>query len=222
MDLKDFHDTVRFFVNKEQGGWFPPEEIDTIAHRAQMWLFTLLLDQYAKTQMLNDLLSPFKDKASVNSDASGLVVLSADCQLFLSIYTSYFDPSKGKKRFRPVTILNEDEIAERLDASILEPTFKDPVGMEMGRDMNGKVNIQLYPETAFVATAYFLRTPKTPFFKYTQAGREVTYDQGGSQQLEWTEIAINKILIKTVQMLGVNISDQMIIQYTELKNQQNI
>jgi len=40
--------------------------------------------------------------------------------------------------------------------------------------------------------------------------------------LEWNESSMNKILIQTIQLAGVNLSDEMIIQYSEVKNQQDI
>ena len=59
-------------------------------------------------------------------------------------------------------------------------------------------------------------------FAYTQTGRAVVYNSATSVQLEWNESSINKILIKTVQMFGVNLSDEMIIQFTEQKQQQDM
>jgi hypothetical protein len=217
MDLKDFHDTVRFFCNKEQGGWFAPEEIDNLTDRAQMWFYTDLFDEYAKNQKVQDALSPFSVKIDFASAPTGLITLPNDYQHLLSLTTKYYDATAKRNRYKPIKILTEDEIGERLGSQILEPTFQDPVGIEIKPGQ-----IQLYPETVIYGTSYYMCRPAKPVFKYTQTGRSIVYDQAGSTQMEWSETAINKILIKTIQMAGVNISDQMIVQYTELKNQQDI
>ena len=221
MDLKDFHDTVRFFVNKEQGGWLSPEEIDRNTHLAQMMWFNTCLPIYGKNQKSTNPLSPFSTKLDFTTSSDGIVTLPTTegvdpyYEFLLSVSISYYDGTKT--RYKPIKILSEDEIAERLDSQILEPTSNDPVGLETTPGI-----IQLYPTTTFSGFAYYLRRPKKPLYSYTQSGRAITYNQGSSVQLEWAETSINKLLMKTINMFGVNLSDELILQYTELKNSQDI
>lgn len=221
MDLKDFHDTVRFFVNKEQGGWLTPEEIDTITDRAQMAWFTACLPIYGKNQKSTDPLAPFSTYSDFTTPNTGIITLPTDdsddprYESLLSVSVSYFDGTRT--RYKPVKMLSEDEITERLDSQILEPTTTDPVGIET---VPG--TIQLYPKVSLTGYAYYLRRPKKPKYAYTKSGRTVTYDKAGSTQLEWPETSINKILMKTINMFGVNLSDELILQYSELKNSQDI
>jgi len=220
MDLKDFHDTVRFFVNKEQGGWLSPEEIDQNTHLAQMMWFNACLPIYGKNQKSTDPLAPFSTKLDFTTSNDGIITLPTAegtdpfYQSLLSVSVSYFDGTRN--RYKPVKMLSEDEIAERLGSQILEPTTTDPAGLE------NYGTIQLYPQASLTGFVYYLRRPKKPFFKYTQSGRTITYDKSGSTQLEWAETSMNKLLMKTVNMFGVNLSDELILQYTELKNSQDI
>lgn len=221
MDLKDFHDTVRYFADKEQGGWFAPEEIDNLAERAQMAWFTECLPFYGKTQKTTDPLLPFLTKLPFTTTGSGIVTLPTDPDVnpcYLTLPTVSIAYSDGiKTRYKPVKIFPEDEITERRDSQILEPTVTDPIAQETEPG-----TIQLYPEAVMSGNCFYLRKPRKPKFAYTQPDRAVIYDLANSVQLEWPETSINKILIKTIQMAGVNISDQMIIQYSELKNSQDI
>lgn len=220
MDLKTFHDTVRYFANVEQGGWISPPEIDNLAYRAQMWFFNDLVEVYAKSQKLDDALSVFSTKLPFTTPGTGLLVFPTDpnenpCyEHLLSVYNQYFDSASGLTRTIKVKMLLEDTIGERLDSQTLAPTIFEPVGIE---EAPGKV--QLYPQTALTGYAYYLRRPRPTVYKYTQVGRAVTYDATGSTQFEWNESSMNKILIKTIQMFGVNISDAMLIQYTAQKDQ---
>lgn len=223
MDLKVFHDTVRYFINKEQGGWISDAEIDNLADRAQMWLFVESLPFYGKDQKSTDLLSPFSTRLDFTTGPNGIVTLPTDdtvkpsYESLLSVSISYYDSATTKTRYKEVKMLGEDEITERLDSQILAPTAIDPVGLETAPG-----SIQLYPAQALSGYAYYLRRPAKPVLVNTVSGRAVTYNQAGSTQLEWAESSINKILIKTIQMAGVNLSDEMIIQYSELKNSQDI
>lgn len=221
MDIKDFHDFVRFILNKEQGGWISDPEIDTLADRAQMWCFSSWLPLYGKDQKLSEYLSPFSTKLDFTTGIDGIITLPTDstvkpCYLALpTVSISYYDGTRT--RYKPVKLLPEDQIAERRGSQTLEPTITDPVGLELHP---GK--IQLYPEAAMTGFVFYLRRPVVPVMAFTGAGRAKTYNKAGSTQLEWSETAINKILIKTIQMAGVNLSDEMIIQYSELKNSQDI
>ena len=221
MDLKDFHDTVRYFLNKEQGGWIAPEEIDTLTERAQMWWFSECLPFYGKTQKSTDPLLPFLTKHPFTTTGSGIVTLPTDPAVnpcYLTLPTISIAYSDGiKTRYKPIKIFPEDEIAERRDSQILEPTITDPIAQEVAPG-----TIQLYPEAVMSGHCFYLRKPRKPKFDYTQPDREIIYNLAGSVQLEWSETSINKILVKTIQMCGVNINDQMLIQYTELKNSQDI
>jgi len=220
MQLNDFQDIVRYFVNKEQGGWLSPEEIDTITHRAQMAWFATCLNIYGKNQKSTDPLNVFSEKLPFTTASDGKITLpkteGADpyFESLLSVSVSYYDGTKN--RFKPVKLLSEDEISERLDSQILAPTSTDPVGMESAD------SIQLYPQVSLTGYVYYLRRPKKPVFAYTQTGRTITYDQAGSTQLEWAETSINKILMKTINMFGVNLSDELVLQYSELKQSQDI
>lgn len=220
MDLKIFHDTVRYFVNKEQGGWLAPEEIDNLTDRAQMMWFAQCLSIYGKNQKSTDPLNPFSTKLDFTTPSSGIIILPTDedvnpCyQSLLSVSISYFDGTRT--RYKPVKMFLEDEIAERLGSQILAPTSTDPVGLESAG------TIQLYPEVSLTGFVYYLRRPVKPVFIYTQSGRAITYNQADSTQLEWTETSINKILMKTINMFGVNLSDELVLQYSELKNGQDI
>ena len=220
MDLKDFHDTVRFFVNKEQGGWLSPEEIDTITHRAQMAWFVSCISIYGKNQKSTDPLNPFSTQLNFTTASDGVITLpkveATDPYLesLLSVSVSYYDGTRN--RYKPVKMLSEDEITERLDSQILAPTSINPVGIE------SSASVQLYPEVSLTGYVYYLRRPVKPLFSYTQSGRSITYDKPGSIQLEWAESSINKILMKTINMFGVNLSDELVLQYSELKNSQDI
>jgi len=221
MDLKIFHDTVRYFVNVEQGGWLSPEEIDNITDRAQMWLFTSSIPSYGKTSKATDPLSPFSVNQSFTTAGDGIITLPTNaavspCYEALPVVTvSYYDGTK--MRYKGTKLFNEDEIAERLDSQVLEPTVTDPIAQETVRG-----TIQLYPKTVLTGFCTYLRRPKPPVFVYTMDDKTIVYDQGASTQLEWTESNINKILVKALNMFGVNLSDEMLIQYTEMKNQQDI
>jgi len=223
MDLKKLYDFFDYLVQKERGGTVTYAEKDDLFDRAQWWYYNSEVDLYSKTQELKDSLSIFSVKLPLTSSSTGLVSLPTNpnanpCyQHLLSMGVKYWDNQQQKTRTKPIKFLGEDEILERLDSQILEPTTTDPVGEQLSPG-----EFQLYPQTTLTLTGYYLRKPLKPFFSYTMSGRTVVYNAGSSVQLEWNESSINKILIKALQLAGVNLNDELVIQYTAQKDQQDI
>lgn len=220
MDLKLIHDLIRFFLQKEQSGWFSPEELDNLLDQAQWVLFNQLKPNYAKDQYARDALSIFSTPFIYTSTAAGLVQLPVNPSVspcyehLLSIFTQYWDNNQGRIRTNEIHVYNEDELARRLDSQILAPSITQPIGYE---PRPGQV--QLFPETEISGKGFYLRRPIKPVFAYTQSGLTIAYNQAGSTQLEWQRSQINKIIILTLQMAGVNVSEQMIIEWSEAKLQ---
>ncbi|MAR66979.1 MAG: hypothetical protein CL833_07015 [Crocinitomicaceae bacterium] len=221
MTIKEIHDFVLLLLNKHNTGYSTPAEIDSALDRAQMWYFNRLYGNieeyqpgrpvprvaYGMTQAVHDHLSPFKESAQQSSNSSGVITISnANYLHLLSI-------SKSNKT---IPILSEDEVAYRLDSQILAPSSTEPIAK-----ISGDGVIQLYPkETHSNVDLDYLVRPAKPVFGFTQSGRTITYASGSSTQMEWNEPALNAIVMRAVNYLGVNLEDALAIQYSEGKIQQ--
>ena len=222
MDLKEAHDFIRYILEKERGGWVAPEEIDENLHRAQWEKFNEDYGAYAFNQNAKDALSPFSTKMQFTS-ANGIVSFPTTVgtipfyEHLLSMYVQYYDNIAQKIRYKSIKLLDEAQIAQRLDSQILAPLVTDPVGEQIGVGV-----FQLYPATNLAGYAYYLRQPIKPQFVYTFGtdGREIIYNQSASTQMEWNLSSMNKILLKAIQLAGVNLNDEQIVQYTAAKDQQ--
>ena len=81
--------------------------------------------------------------------------------------------------------------------------------------------LQVYPQESFAGYAFYFKKPEAPAMSYTIADdRTFTYDLGGSTQLEWADTCIMQIVIKAVELLGVNIDSARLLQYTQYKDVQ--
>ena len=215
MDLQTVHNKIYLLANKEQHFW-PHETLDDVLHSASLWKFNEYAAAYGVTQLLHVALAPFKVNYPFNTGntPSGLITLPATYERLLSFYIQYTD---GVVRTKDVKEVNEDELGGRLDSQLKPVTITSPIYTE-----TSKGNIQLYPQQPNSGYLFYLRTPVKPAFVYTVSGRTVTYNSAGSTQLEWNDTTINQLVIKAVQLLGVNIEAIPLVQYTELKDQQKI
>lgn len=191
-----------------------------------MSLFSDYQPKYATSQRIKDALSPFKDNYTFTTadTANGIITVPSPTALvnpknylnLLSISITYTD-TNGIPREREVEVLNEDEITQRKNSQIDTPTATAPIAESTGFGI-----WQLWPAQTYSGIVRFLRRPKAPFFAYnTISGRVIVYEPANSIQLEWPEQYQDDVLIKALQSAGVNLDDNEIAQFAELKSSQN-
>lgn len=214
MDLKDVHDIILTYLSKAEAQHISHPEIDAFLDRAQIQHMDHIKPAYAANQQLHDALLPFKAKyVFTNSNTvDGLITLPYDYQHLLSIRTSVMD---GTHLLHPlVQIVHEDH--DFMDSQLIPVNVKNPRGlMEAGN------KIQLYPEQPSAGTVYYLRRPLAPKFVYTMNVRQMVYDEYASVQLEWNEPSIEKIVMITLQMIGIPLNDDRIVQFGNAKEGNN-
>lgn len=218
MDLNEAYTLLNFYINKEQGGWYAPEELTRIVIRAQTSLYNTYYTKYSTSQRLDDALAPFKvDFQFTNiTTPDGLITTPADYLDLLAIYT-VVTGSDNITRKRPVEIVNEEELVIRLNSQMVPVTVNDPIGI-----IKANWNVQLYPDQPQAGIVMYLREPVAPYFAYSVvSGRVIVYDQANSVQLEWSDKDVETILLIALNGLGINLSEADILQWSEMKTQQN-
>lgn len=220
MTIQDIHNFILLLLNKHNTGYSTPSEIDDALDRAQIWYFNRVYGNieeyqpgrpsprvaYGMTIAVHDHLAPFKNIYTSASTSTGLVTLPSDYMHL--IHVSNYNVS--------VPVLSEDELSYRMSSYIAAPTSNEPVAI-----ISGKGKVQLYPKQQYsTLEIHYLERPAKPVFGFTQSGRTITYDSGTSTQMEWNEPALNAIIMRAVQYLGVNLEDQLAVSYAEGKIQQ--
>lgn len=219
MNLQEAFDFLNFWINKYTGAWYTIPELELIVDRGQMSLYEDLQPQYATSQRIKDALSPFRAKYNFNPSVTPLGVITVpntDYVNLLDIQVTFTD-SSGRFNYVPIKMYNEDERAHRLMSQIDPVTSELPIG-----EVISLRQFQLYPQVGYTGTVTYFRRPVKPVFGYTvQGGRVIVYNPATSIQLEWAENWQNAVLMKALSSIGINIGEQDILQYAELKNQSN-
>lgn len=219
MDLNEVYTLLNFYINKEQGGWYSPEELTRIVDRAQKTLYNTYYTKYATSQRLDDALAPFKvdfQFTTINTSPSGLIPMPGNYLNLLALYTIRIDDNSIPHR-RAVEIVNEEELAIRTESQVVPVTLDDPIGV-----IKTTWDIQLYPAQPQSGVVMYLRAPLTPVYAYSVvSGRVIVYNQGLSTQLEWSDKDQETIILIALNGLGINLSENDVLQWSELKTQQN-
>jgi hypothetical protein len=219
MNLQEAFDFLNFWINKYTGAWYTIPELELIVDRGQMSLYEDLQPQYATSQRIKDALAPFRARYNFtpNFTPSGVITVpNSDYINLLDIQVTFTD-SSGRFNYVPIKMYNEDERAHRLMSQIDPVTSEFPIG-----EVISLRQFQLYPQVGYTGTVTYFRRPIKPVFGYTvQGGRVIVYNPNSSTQLEWAENWQNAILMKALSSVGINIGEQDVLQYAELKNQSN-
>lgn len=227
MTIQEVHNTILFYLNKEQNAFISHEEIDLVLDRAQQVLFNQYHTNprlpaqaqaglYGESQRIDDSLSPFKVKYDfvTSTSPSGVVTLPTDYMHLISLYTRVYDSSLGRNVYSSVQVLAEDELIQRIESQVIPMTSDDPIAI-----MNSANKIQLFPNDPADGGVYYFRKPNTPKFNYTSSGRTITFTSTGSVDLEWRDSDISNIVSIALSYLGLNLSSGDIMQFAEAKIQ---
>ena len=216
MNLNDIFNFLNFYINKFTGSWYTIEELEDLLDFGQMALYSDLKPKYATSQLIKDALSPFRETYNFTTQISGYVIVPDSTYLDLLDIQIYFQVS-NRTVYYPVDLVNEDTRAQRLNSQIDPVTITSPIG-----EQTAPRTFRLYPIGVYNGNVTYLRRPIKPVFGYSViSGRIIVYDPNTSTQLEFRETEIPSIIIKALSSIGINIGSQEVMQWSEIKSQQN-
>ena len=137
MNIKESVDYLNFWIKKERGSFYTIEETVQLIDRAQIGLYNDIIQKYATSQIVKDTLEPFKNKYYFTPDTTrnGLIVINdSDYFNLLNCTISYTDTSylsNNRTSYYGLKLINEDELADRLNSQINAPTTHMPVAQEL-------------------------------------------------------------------------------------------
>ncbi len=232
---------------------------------------------YGQTQKISDDLRYFKMRKQFTTSSNGVLDLTnltntgggqaAEYLHLLGLYVvgtlnstrndtylvedniiTYTRGSANRTFQKPIKIVSEDQLADRLISQVASPTTTAPIGI-LG-DSGDK--IQIFPEQTHSGHIMYLSRPTKPKFSHVIDGRKVvhnssttasatftadnsltlpdgtavaagaTYTLSSSQNLGWPEDCVNDVINRALTSLGVHLEDTNVYQYTEVKNKEGL
>jgi len=225
LNISEDLEYLRFWINKKQGAYYSSEELCSIIDRGQMSAYTDFKTKYATSTLIKEILSPFKKTYNFtpSNTISGVIVLPSDSN-YLDVLDIQIEVDISSRIiYSPVQIVNEDQRAYRLNSQVSPVTVSKPIAEIITPDpLIGARYFKMYPAAGYRGTVTYLKRPVKPVFGYTLvSGRREVYNPDTSTQLEWRDSEHNYILLKSLQSIGINLTDQEISQFAELKTQEN-
>jgi hypothetical protein len=165
---------------------------------------------YGINQIIHDSLKPFKIiQYQFTSASDGSVSFPSNYVHFLDGAFTVYGSTVNQINF-----INGDEKAKVLTNQLRAISLSNPVAED------NSTGFQLYPQSTQTGFYNYLRRPAVPVYAYTQVGRVITYDSNNSTQLEWQDNYIDNIIARAMAYLGINLSENEVVQFSQLKQQQ--
>jgi len=219
MDLDKAFKTLNFWINKYLGGFYSIEELTDVVNNGQMSYYTDIKPKYATSNLIKEILAPFREEyeftptttvsgiISVPSNSNYLDLLDIQIQFQISNRTVY----------APITMINEDERAQRLNSQIDPVTATSPIGEILKPRF-----FRIYPLGGYTGRVTYFRKPADVVYGYTTvSGRVIVYNPATSTQLEWRASEVLPILIKALENIGINLSAQDVEQFAQNQAAEN-
>jgi len=214
-DLLSVHRRILFHLNKVNGAYISHSEIDDILDQAQMQEFSFLIGnerEYPNIRIAVDRnlkvhTELLRFKKNVNM---------ATNPFSLPTNAMYIVGALNKSNSEQIKFVDEDELGGILNSSIVAPSQDYPI-INIEGTVAGGITLRAYPNVNPNIDIYYLERPQAPQFVYTMSGRQVVYDDVNSVQLLWSDVSIEKIIQRSLGMLGIHLEAAGVSNYNETK-----
>jgi|SRR5579859_7682112 len=226
IDIGELVDFIQLLENKAQSTWHTPDEIVNSVHQASKDLFSSKAPYYGDDEQVKAALDPFVQTFQVTpaNSPAGLVTLPQNqsnasplnfARLLSAMAVSY-DNKLMRPIYRDIDMVNNDEVPKRLMSQLKPVTYDWPVATS-----NGNGVFQLYPSLPNTCVFTYLAVPVKPVYAYTRSGtggRVITYNPGGSTQLQWNDTFFEDIVSRAVVYLGINMDNDKLVAFMNQKS----
>ena len=224
MTIDEVYKFINFIVKKSNaGGYLSPSEFNLVLNRAQIQYFNKLYGNqndyrydrpvpkisYAVTEKISNSLSPFlSDKTAVTIDVNGQCTTPTDMIQMVAVTKEV----SGKPEYE-ITRVEHDRVANNLVSVYDAPDIDFPIYTQL------RAKLQFYPKSLGTANIVYLKKPTNMLWAYTTVSGRYVYDSANSVQPLWEEVDMNEIMYLALSYIGVNLKDQEVSQFANIKTQ---
>ncbi len=202
--IKEIHDQINLLTVKGRTGYHTAAEIDIAVYMASKELYNDYFRFFEKENALHDSLRPFTTDPTVITLSAGQYTLPADFIHDIGQITSGANDVS-------VDVVDRSALAKRRENELVPPTVDYPICTYYN------TYIQFYPTSITNVKFSYLKKPVQPVYATTIVnGREV-YDDVNSVDVEWIETDLAKVTTRAMSVLGINLEDMKLVQWSEMK-----
>lgn len=206
--------------NKQQG-YLSPDDFNLVINQGQKMYLDYLLGEYQKYQIRRPIsVVEFGQNERIRESMSSLIY---GTNLFPNTTTGiatfpddyeYTDNMWGLYGFYNIKFIQQDRLDSYIHSSI-DPISENPVYLIQHEGFH------FFPENIGSARLSYVRQPPPIVWGYTLDGNDLpVYDAATSQDPIWGDSDVLQVILRAMQIVGVNLQFGMVLQYAnEIKNQ---
>lgn len=199
--IKEIHDQINLLTTKGRTGYHTAIEIDIAVYMASKELYNEYFKIFESENTLHDSLRPFTTDPTVIAITNGQYTLPND------FIHEIGDITAGANNIQVDTV-DRAALAKRIANTLVPPSVEYPICTFYN------TYIQFYPTTITNVKFAYLKKPVQPVYATTISnGREV-YDDSNSIDVEWNETDVGKVSTRAMSMLGINLEDMKLVQWS--------
>ncbi len=228
--------------DKHVGGYFSPEEIERLTDRAQYERYYQLIGApegyspdgnpppiaYDRTRRIKESLLPFRKVLDIPL-TTGVGTFPDDYVYMDSLSFRYYQNNPANPcepidensvfTYQSIDYITEKEWADRTGSTIDYPTVDFPICRFLS-----KTTLEVSPYSIKRIRMIYLRKPAPFYWGRTVINGEYVYlpTDPLNQELEWYELDQNAIAIKTLSYVGINLREQDLLGYSQMKEAKGV
>jgi len=229
INVNELYQFVQFVANKSQSsGTITPSQFNLVLKRAYTQWVTERYNDPTKMSVGSNIPSRYGYQLNqkITDDIKHLIVDPAIYQVDkdgkLEYPGDYLHISSCRYKYRKqldcediitkevdVKAMKDSEIGHVLTSQIVPPTKRYPY-LAFYKDY-----IQFFPKDLGQVVMTYLKKPDTPEWTYTTVNGRPVFDTANSVDVDAPDEAMNEIAFRVLSFLGMNIREQMLVQYSE-------
>ena len=211
-EIKRFFD---YLGNKVQSGAVQVSAFNLAMQRANMELFNKVYEEFEKTQELTDDIQPFLKPLKTLVPSDGIFTYPSDYVHISSIRAYYVDANNIGTPV-PIREIKNAEWGDVQQSQMAPPTLRFPAMTQYDTYM------EFLPRKSFFIQFDYISQPIPPLWAYTIVNNRAVYDATNSVQLQFSDANQNEIVMMMGSFLGMNIRENDLIQYSEMKEKSGV
>lgn len=214
VNINSFKVFVEYIMNKVQNGnSFSVSEFNSLCDRSQMQLYEKDNETFVKTEDISDFLKNFLVSTLPTVDSDGNYTLPVDSQHLTSV-RKYYVRENGKGFNVKVDEVKNLAYTSGQTPGLHEATLRFPKYEQFGK------GLKFLPKNIGIVEIDYLRTPVKPFWNFTIVNGRPLYNSIGSIDFEWDEFSFNQVAAIFLSLIGCNLKDNELVQFSEMYKQQ--
>lgn len=220
MDANRVYVLMKYAVNKNQNGYLSPEDFYTVINTAQNQYLDYLLGEYQRQQVGRPIpVVAFGQNQKIRTSIAPLiynVVLNPNTTTGIAAFPSDFeqvDAMWSLYNIYNIRFAQQDSLNSFYRSSI-DPIAENPIYLIQHEGFH------FYPENIGAAKLSYVRTPPSIVWgSSTDSNGRTVYNPATSQQPVWSDVDMMNIIVRALQLVGVNLQLGVLLQYSnEVKN----